>query len=117
MSKTDKRNDRSDYVYLNGSVESMAANASAIDREAILKAGAALKRDEASLDQMFDLHTAALRFRGPYAIALDREVNAFLATGEREGINEHLARKRDELRALLRIDIEAVIAAAEAEGD
>jgi hypothetical protein len=70
MSKTDKRNDRSDYVYLNGSVESMAANASAIDREAILKAGAALKRDEASLDQMFDLHTAALRFRGPYAIAL-----------------------------------------------
>jgi hypothetical protein len=115
MSKTDKRNDRSDYVYLNGSVESMAANASAIDREAILKAGAALKRDEASLDQMFDLHTAALRFRGPYAIALEREVNDFLATGEREGINEHLALKRDELRQLLRIDIETVV--KEVEGD
>ena len=115
MSKTDKRNDRSDYVYLNGSVESMAANASAIDRETILKAGAALKRDEASLDQMFDLHTAALRFRGPYAIALEREVNDFLATGEREGINEHLALKRDELRQLLRIDIETVV--KEVEGD
>jgi hypothetical protein len=105
----------SEYVYGGGSVESMAANAAATDREVILKAAAALKRDEASLDQMFDLHTAALRFRGPYAIALEREVNVFLATGERDGINEHLALKRDELRQLLRRDIEAVIKEAEGE--
>jgi len=56
MSKTDKRNDRSDYVYLNGSVESMAANASAIDREAILKAGAALKRDGLPVNPVFPAH-------------------------------------------------------------
>jgi len=103
----------SDYIYFDGTIAGMAANASAIDREVILKAAAAMKRDEASLDQMFDLHCAVLRFQGPYAIALQREVNDFLATGERGDINERLALKRDELRRLLRIDIEAVVAAVE----
>jgi hypothetical protein len=95
-----------------GGVEALAEIAAGTNREAILKAGQAWKRDEATLDHMMDLHTAVLRRRGPYAIAFEREVNAFLATGEREGINEHLAHKRDELRALLRRDIEAVIAEA-----
>lgn len=109
--------DDDEIIYLDGSFESLKANAAAINRPAILRAAEALKRDEATVDQMMDLHTAVLRFRGPYAIALENEVNAYLATGERDGINERLALKRYELRRLLRADIEAVIAAAEEAGD
>ena len=105
--------DDDELIHLSGSFEAIAANAAAIDREAILRAAAALKRDEATLDHMWDLNIAALRFRGPYAIALEREISVFLATGERDGINEHLASKREELRALFKADIAQIIAEVE----
>jgi hypothetical protein len=109
--------DDDDIVHIDGSIESMAANAAAIDRPAILRAAEALRRDEATLDHMMDLHVAVLRFRGPYAIALEREVNNYMRrTGWRddaEGLNAHMATKRDELRSLFRADIAAVVREAE----
>jgi hypothetical protein len=99
-----------------GGVEALAEIAAGTDRDKILRAGEALRRDEASLDHMMDLWEAVMRFRGPYAVAFQREVNVFASgRSDAESINEHLARKRDEMRALFKTDIEAVIAAARGE--
>jgi hypothetical protein len=108
-----------DIVHIDGSFESLAANAAATDRGAVLRAAEALKRDEATADHMFDLHAAVLRMCGPYAIALEREVNAYMrlagGKGDGEGLNEHMRRCRDEMRTLFRRDIDAVVREAEGE--
>jgi hypothetical protein len=94
-------------------IAKLAEIAAETDREAVLAAAEALRRDEASLDHMMDLHTAVLRFRGPYALALEREVNSYLRLAgdehSSEGLNEHMGRCWEELRKLFRADIEAVI--------
>jgi hypothetical protein len=108
-----------EYVYINGSFEALKANAEATDRDAILRAAEALKRDEATPDHMMDLHTAVLRMRGPYAVALEREVNAYMRLVDWKdddgGLNEHLRLCRDEMRLLFRRDCETVIREAEGE--
>lgn len=108
-----------DYIDIpvgGGRFEDLVSLAAGTDREAILKAADALKREEAGPGHMADLWAAVARFRGPYIQAFEREASAYLAGGgTREGLNEHLARKREELGALFRIDLAQVIKEAEGE--
>jgi hypothetical protein len=96
-----------------GSFEDLKALAAGTDREAILKAANALKRGEAGPGHLADLWAAVARFRGSYIQAFERAGNAYIAgSGTLEGLNEHLAGQREELGALFRADLEAVIAEA-----
>jgi hypothetical protein len=70
--------DMPDYIDIpvGGRFEDLASIAAGTDREAVIKAADALKRDEAGPGHMADLWAAVARFRGPYIQALEREANA-----------------------------------------
>jgi len=108
-----------DYIDIpvgGGRFEDLVSLAAETDRSAVLKAANALKRGEAEPGDMADLWIAVARFRGPYIEAFERAGNAYLAGGgTREGLNQHLARKREELAALFRIDLAQVIKEAKGE--
>jgi hypothetical protein len=99
-----------------GSFESLEALAAGTDRSTVLKASEALKRGEAGPGDLADLWVAVARFRGRYIETFERVGNAYLAGGGTlEGLNEHLAHKREELAALFRIDLAQVIEEAKGE--
>jgi hypothetical protein len=103
---------RHDILHVGGRFEDLVEIAAGTDREAVLKAAKAWEREEASPDHMADLFVAVARLRGPYILRLEAEVNAYRRlAGDKataEGQAEHLARCRDEMRDLLRADIERV---------
>jgi hypothetical protein len=108
---------RDEIINVGGRFEDLAEIAAATDRDAVLRAAEALKRDEAGPDHMMDLFTAIIRLRGPYILRLEAEISAYyaLAGSQRsaEGQAEHLAQHRDEMRRLFRRDPDAIIREAE----
>ena len=104
-----------------GLLTDIAANT---DRAAILEAAEALRaeqREERTLGpgHMADLFAAVARRRGPFILKLESELLAYYAAaGDKmsaEGQAEFLAPMRQELNALFRADVEAVIAEARGE--
>jgi hypothetical protein len=80
------------------------------DATAILNAAAAWKRGEADDEQMKVLFDAVTQMRGRFMQRVERE--AASAMRAREDVNERLAQHRDEMRALFRADLAAIIKGA-----
>jgi hypothetical protein len=108
---------RADVAVVTGAVP-QRSEVEAPDREAILAAAEALERakerdEEVSPAHMATLFMALMQRRGPYALAFERELNAYHrltgGKGDSEGQSAHLASHKDELRPLFRADLAAII--------
>jgi hypothetical protein len=104
-------------IKVDGSLEGMASIAAATpSRAAILEAAQALvdeQHERRSMDarHMQVLFTALICRRGPYILAVEKEMAAY--EGPRDGFTEHLLLHRADLKPLFRSELEALIREAE----
>jgi hypothetical protein len=104
-------------IRIDGSLEGLASVAAATPtREAILEAAQALEDEQNERRSMHPKHmqvlfTALICRRGPYILAVEKEMAAY--EGPRDGFTEHLLLHRADLKPLFRSELEALIREAE----